>query len=154
MSPAAATLVLVAAGAAAQSGSVAPSAPAGFRLETFARDLSHPTAMAYGPDGRIYVTETDGNLVSIARGTKKPRVLLRGLRSPLGLAWRGRTLFVSEEGRLERARLSQGRLVRRKVLVSGLPFGAPAGQPRLRARRPALPGQRLDLRRLPRARSA
>jgi len=79
--------------------------------------------MAYGPDGRIYVTETDGNLVSIARGTKKPRVLVRGLRSPLGLAWRGRTLFVSEEGRLERALLSQGRLVRRKVLVSGLPFG-------------------------------
>ena len=123
MSPAAATLALVAAGAAAQSGSVAPSASAGFRLETFARGLSHPTAMAYGPDGRIYVTETDGNLVSIARGTKKPRVLVRGLRSPLGLAWRGRTLFVSEEGRLERARLSQGRLVRRKVLVSGLPFG-------------------------------
>jgi len=123
VSPAAATLVLVAAGAAAQSDSVAPSAPAGFRLETFARDLSHPTAMAYGPDGRIYVTETDGNLVSIARGTKKPRVLVRGLRSPLGLAWRGRTLFVSEEGRLERALLSQGRLVRRKVLVSGLPFG-------------------------------
>src|SRR5207244_11810365 len=60
---------------------------------------------------------------SIARGTRKPRVLLRGLRSPLGLAWRGRTLFISEEGRLERTVLSRGHLVSRKVLVSRLPFG-------------------------------
>ena len=27
--------------------------PAGFRVETFARGLSQPTAMAYGPDGRM-----------------------------------------------------------------------------------------------------
>jgi glucose/arabinose dehydrogenase len=79
--------------------------------------------MAYGPDGRIYVTQTEGALVSITRGTKKPRVLARGLRTPLGLAWLGRKLFISEQGRLERTVLSRGRLVKRKVLVSGLPFG-------------------------------
>jgi glucose/arabinose dehydrogenase len=92
-------------------------------VETFARGLSHPTAMATGPDGRIYVTELEGNVVRIVGGTTKPRVVLRGLRSPLGLAWRRHMLFVSEEGRLERAVLSHGRLVRRKILVSGLPFG-------------------------------
>ena len=92
-------------------------------MEIFARGLSHPTAMAYGPDGRIYVTETDGNVVSITRDTSKPRVLARGLRTPLGLAWLGRKLFISEQGRLERTLLSRGRLVRRKALVSGLPFG-------------------------------
>jgi len=115
------TLALGAAGAGA--GSLSPVAPVGFRVETFAQGLSHPTAMAYGPDGRIYVTASDGIVVSITRGTRKPRVLLRGLRTPLGLAWRGRTLFISEQGRLERAVLSQGRLVSRKVLVAGLPFG-------------------------------
>jgi glucose/arabinose dehydrogenase len=79
--------------------------------------------MAYGPDGKIYATESDGNLVSITRGSMTPRVLLRGLRIPLGVAWHGRTVFISEEGRLERANLSGGLLARRKVLVSGLPFG-------------------------------
>ena len=122
----AAALVVLALGAvraAAGPATAGPVAPAGFRAETFARGLSHPTAMAYGPDGRIYATESDGILVSITRGTKKPRVLLRGLRIPLGLAWRGRTLFISEEGRLELALLSRGHFVKRKVVVSGLPFG-------------------------------
>jgi glucose/arabinose dehydrogenase len=106
-------LALGAARAAAGPATAGPVAPAGFRAETFARGLSHPTAMAYGPDGRIYATESDGILVSITRGTKKPRVLLRGLRIPLGLAWHGRTLFISEEGRLEQALLSRGHFVRR-----------------------------------------
>jgi len=75
------TLALGAAGAGA--GSLSPVAPVGFRVETFAQGLSHPTAMAYGPDGRIYVTASDGIVVSITRGTRKPRVLLRGLRTPL-----------------------------------------------------------------------
>jgi glucose/arabinose dehydrogenase len=97
--------------------------PPGFRVETFARGLSQPTAMAFGPDGRIYVTESTGKLVAIRRGTRKPAVLVRGLRTPLGLAWRGSTLFVSEQGRLERFRLSGGRLGRRHVVVKGLPFG-------------------------------
>ena len=79
--------------------------------------------MAYGPDGRIYVTQTGGTLVAIKRGTRSPRVLVRGLRTPLGLAWRSSTLFVSEQGRLERFRLSGGRLQDRRVLVRGLPFG-------------------------------
>ena len=97
--------------------------PPGFRVATFARGLSQPTAMAFGPDGRIYVTESAGKLVAIRRGTRKPAVLARGLRTPLGLAWRGSTLFVSEQGRLERFRLSGRRLVGRHVLVKGLPFG-------------------------------
>jgi len=97
--------------------------PPGFRVETFARGLSQPTAMAYGPDGRIYVTQTGGSLVAIRRGTRRPAVLVRGLRTPLGLAWHGRELFVSEQGKLERFTLRGGRLAGRRVLVRGLPFG-------------------------------
>jgi glucose/arabinose dehydrogenase len=97
--------------------------PSGFRVETFARGLSQPTAMAYGPDGRIYVTQTGGTLVVIRRGTSQPRALVRGLRTPLGLAWRGRDLFVSERGRLERLTLRGGRLVDRRTVVKGLAFG-------------------------------
>jgi glucose/arabinose dehydrogenase len=114
-----AAVLAVAAGGTSQGIRV----PAGFRVETFARGLSQPTAMAYGPDGRIYVTQTGGSLVAIRRGTRRPVVLLRGLRTPLGLAWRGRDVFVSEQGRLERFTLSGGRLVGRRVIVKGLPFG-------------------------------
>ena len=114
-----AAVFAVAAGGTSQGIKV----PAGFRVETFARGLSQPTAMAYGPDGRIYVTQTGGSLVAIRRGTRRPAVLVRGLRTPLGLAWHGRDLFVSEQGRLERFTLRGGRLVGRRVIVQGLPFG-------------------------------
>jgi glucose/arabinose dehydrogenase len=97
--------------------------PSGFRVETFARGLNQPTAMAYGPDNRIYVTQNGGAIVRIQRGTRRPAVLVRGLRVPLGLTWQGRTLFVSEQGRLERFTLRAGRLVDRRVVVKGLPFG-------------------------------
>jgi glucose/arabinose dehydrogenase len=96
--------------------------PSGFRVETFARGLSQPTAMAYGPDNRVYVTQTGGSLARITRGTRKPAVLLRGLRTPLGLAWLGHDLFVSEQGRIERWTLRAGRLVDRRTIVRGLPF--------------------------------
>ena len=97
--------------------------PPGFRVETFARGLSQPTAMAYGPDGRIYVTESTGRVVAVTRGTTHPVVLVRGLRTPLGLVWRGSMLFVSEQGRLEHFVLSGGRLGGRHVIVKGIPFG-------------------------------
>jgi len=99
------------------------SVPPGYRVETFARGLSQPTAMAYGPDNRIYVTQNGGAIVRVQRGTRGPAVLVRGLRIPLGLTWHGRTLFVSEQGRLERFTLRAGRLVDRRVVVKGLPFG-------------------------------
>jgi glucose/arabinose dehydrogenase len=107
----------------AAEGTLGIRVPAGFRVETFASGLSKPTAMAYGPDGRIYVTQTGGTLVAIRRGTHSPSVLARGLRTPLGLAWRGSALFVSEQGRLERFVLSGGRLRDRRVLIRGVPFG-------------------------------
>ena len=97
--------------------------PAGYRVQTFASGLSQPTAMAYGPDNRIYVTQNGGTIVRIQRVTRRPVVLVRGLRIPLGLAWHGHSLFVSEQGRLERFTLRAGRLVDRRVVVKGLPFG-------------------------------
>jgi glucose/arabinose dehydrogenase len=116
-------LALAALAVPAAGGTPGISVPAGFRVETFARGLSKPTAMAYGPDGRIYVTQTGGTLVAIERGARSPRALVRGLRTPLGLAWRGSTLFVSEQGRLERFVLRARRLQERRVLARGLPFG-------------------------------
>jgi hypothetical protein len=115
----------LAAGSALSAGGAGEgiSVPAGYRVATFASGLHDPTAMAYGPDGRIYVTQDGGTLVAIRRGTHKPAVLVRGLRTPLGLAWHGHEVFVSEQGRLERLTLRNGRLRDRRVIVKGLPFG-------------------------------
>ena len=97
--------------------------PRGFRAEVYATGLTHPTAMAYGPDGRLYVTQDVGNVVVVRRGSTRPRAFASGFPTPLGLAWRRRTLYVSAQGRLESVRLRDGRAAGRRTLVSGLPFG-------------------------------
>ena len=97
--------------------------PPAFRVSTFAAGLAHPTAMAWGPDNRLYVTEDTGLVVVAARGSRKPQVAVRKLRTPLGLAWQDQTLFVSEQGRLTRFSLQGTTLTGRQAVVRGLPFG-------------------------------
>ncbi len=97
--------------------------PSGFRAEIYARGLRRPTALAFGPNGRLYATEEGGRVVAVRAGSRRPRVLARGFPTPLGLAWLGRTLFVSAQGRLERMQLRDGRLVGRRAILTGLPFG-------------------------------
>jgi glucose/arabinose dehydrogenase len=108
---------------AAGAPSVKIVVPAGYRVTTFAAGLEHPTAMAWGPDGRLYVTEDTGRVVVARRGSRKPLVVARRLRTPLGMAWRGRTLYVSEQGRLSRFALRGSALGGRRAVVRGLPFG-------------------------------
>src|SRR6185312_8867599 len=107
----------------AGSASSAPGivVPPGFHVSVVARGLTHPTAMAWGPGGRIFVTEDVGRLVELGAGS--PRVVASGLKTPLGLVFSGSTAFVSETGRLERLVLSNGKVASRRVLVGGLPYG-------------------------------
>ena len=93
--------------------------PAGFRVTLFARGLQRPTAMALGPDRRLYVTEETGNVVVVDR-TGGRRVFARGFRTPLGLAWMGGRLFVSAQGSLQSVNRSGGS---RRTVVGGLPYG-------------------------------
>jgi glucose/arabinose dehydrogenase len=113
--------------AAALAGALAPapaiSVPDGFRAEVYASGLERPTALAFGPDGLLYATQEGGEIVAVGRGSAQPRVAARGFRTPLGLAWRGRTLFVSAQGSLQRVELRGRRLLGRRTLVAGLPYG-------------------------------
>ena len=97
--------------------------PAGFSVSTFASGLTHPTAMAWGPDERLYVTQDTGQVVATRSGSRRPQVVARGLRVPLGLTWLDENLYVSEQGRLSRYTLQGSSLVGRRVVVRGLPFG-------------------------------
>lgn len=92
--------------------------PHGYRAHVFASGLDHPTALAFGPDGRLYVSENVGLVVSVRRGSRRPRPFASKLVVPLGLLWRGRTLYVSESGKVEALGLRHGR----RSIVSGLPY--------------------------------
>jgi glucose/arabinose dehydrogenase len=92
--------------------------PSGFRVEVFARGLDRPTAMAYGPDGALYLTQEGGEVVRLEPRTRRPRVVLRGFRTPLGLTWHRGTLVVSTQGTLWRIRAGQ-----RAAILKNLPFG-------------------------------
>lgn len=92
--------------------------PAGYHASVFASGLHHPTAMAFGPDGRLYVSQDTGEIVSVKRGSSGGRLFVRGLTVPLGVLWRGRTLYVSQSGKVEAFGLGGGR----RVVVGGLPY--------------------------------
>jgi glucose/arabinose dehydrogenase len=93
--------------------------PHGYQASVYASGLNHPTALSFGPSGRLYVSEDVGAVVSVTRGTTQPRPFLRNLLVPLGLLWRGRTLYVSESGKVE-AFGANGRRLR--VVLSHLPY--------------------------------
>ena len=93
--------------------------PHGYQASVYATGLDHPTALSFGPDGRLYVSEDVGSVVSVARGTTRPRPFLQKLLVPLGLLWRGQTLYVSESGRVDAFGVRGRRL---RVVLSGLPY--------------------------------
>src|SRR5262245_43584348 len=111
------TATLIAALAPTAAPAPAVHVPSGYTAQVWARGLHHPTAMAFGPDKRLYVTEDDGKVRSITRGSA-PRTFATGLKTPLGLLWKGSTLYVSEQGRMEAFGLKGGR----RVVVKGLPY--------------------------------
>jgi glucose/arabinose dehydrogenase len=91
--------------------------PHGYRVQLYASGLVHPTAMAFGPDRRLYVTEDVGRVVSVLRGSRRPRRVAARIPTPLGLVWVGRRLYVSAQGRLLQVRPTL------RTVVAGLPFG-------------------------------
>jgi glucose/arabinose dehydrogenase len=103
--------------AAALAGGIAP-AP-GWQAEVYARGLDRPTAFAWGPDRVLYATQERGSVVSVA----PRRVVAAGFSTPLGLAWIGRTLFVSSQGRLDRMQVGAHAVWGRRAVLSGLPYG-------------------------------
>ena len=61
--------------------------------------------------------------MAVGRGSTRPRVVARGFRTPLGLAWNGSVVFVSARGSLHRLVVSGRRVVSRRPILAGLPFG-------------------------------
>jgi glucose/arabinose dehydrogenase len=97
--------------------------PPGYTAQRYASGLKRPTAMAFGPDGRLYAAQEIGQILVVGAGSTKPRVLARGFQTPLGLAWSGARLFVSSRGRIDSLDLVDKTLRARRTVVKGLPYG-------------------------------
>ncbi|MBX6350084.1 MAG: PQQ-dependent sugar dehydrogenase [Clostridia bacterium] len=123
---------------AASEGSEPPPAPEGppgddprfFTRSLFADGLAQPTAMAFAPDGSLYVTELGGRVAVLkdqdGDGRAEVATFATGLASPLGVAvLRDGDVVVSERGRITRLRDTDGdgRADRRDAIVTGLPVG-------------------------------
>ncbi|MFI5311458.1 MAG: PQQ-dependent sugar dehydrogenase [Gemmatimonadales bacterium] len=103
-------VAIIESGTAADSLHVAP----GFTVKLFAR-VPDARVMAAGPDGALYVSQTSlGQVMRVvdANGdgvADSQAVVLRGLRQPHGLAWRGSSLYIATTGAVVRVRIENGR---------------------------------------------
>jgi len=97
------------------------SVPAGFTAYIYAQGLGTTTAMAFGPDGRLYIVTQGGSLEVVAAPGAAPQTLVSGLPIALGLAWRGNDLYLSVRGSIRHYALSGSSLSGGGVVVSGLP---------------------------------
>ena len=97
--------------------------PGGFSAYIYARGLGTITALAFGPDGRLYVLAAGGSLQVVPASGAAPQTLLSGLPTALGMAWRGRDLYLSVRGSIRAYHLTDGRLSGGGSVVGGLPVG-------------------------------
>ena len=95
----------------------------GFAAWVYASGLPEPTAMAFGPDGRLYVTGAGGTISVVPAPGAAVSRLVSGLPAALGLVWRDQDLFVSVRGSIRAYHLQDGGLAGGSAVVSGLPNG-------------------------------
>jgi glucose/arabinose dehydrogenase len=73
---------------------------AGFQITPFLTGLDHPTALAYGPDGRLAIVQRTGSVLVSDGGAPQPYV--SGLIKPLGVLWSDQGLYVVQQGSVRR----------------------------------------------------
>jgi glucose/arabinose dehydrogenase len=101
----------------------------GFAITVYVKSgISNPTSMAFGPDGKLYICNLNGDIWSVAdkNGTADVPQLYSDQRfhEPVGLAWRGNDLYVSSHSTISVLRdpHGSGRANDRTDIVTGLPW--------------------------------
>src|SRR5215208_8031856 len=139
--PAILVLVLLAPAPAAPAAAARVRVPAGVEVQRYARGIPNPSNLAFDGRGRLWATSAgvqaaaaDGVWMVPRRGAR-PRQVVSGLFSALGLAWHRRKLYVSHivphatfaprhTGRVIAYSGFDGRrFARSRVVVDGLPVG-------------------------------
>jgi glucose/arabinose dehydrogenase len=97
--------------------------PPGFSAYIYARGLGAITAMAFGPDGRLYLTTVAGSVEVVGGPGGGGRTLLGGLPVALGLAWQANNVFLSVRSSIRGYQLNNGALTGGRVVVGAIPVG-------------------------------
>ncbi len=128
------SLLLAACGGSPAGSTPLPAAaltlPDGFRAKVYATGLNHPTALAFGPDGALYLTRLNGGenegvgqVMRLAQPGAAPQPVLEHLTKPTGLVWREDTLWLVTGRDILRTHLgTDGTLTTPETVVRDLPF--------------------------------
>jgi len=110
------------AGSAAAPAQSGPNLPPGFRANVYVNGLSNPTAMSFGPDKRLYVSQLDGTILAI--GNRRVVTVASGFNTPLGIGWNRGLLYVSSTGKVTTLRPDRtyAHFARRDI-ITGIPTG-------------------------------
>jgi hypothetical protein len=73
-----------------------PTVPTGFRARIFASGFTSPTAIAFGPDRRLYVAQQNGTIDVVAKTGLQ--TIVSGFATILGLGWHNHKLYVGAAG--------------------------------------------------------
>jgi glucose/arabinose dehydrogenase len=102
---------------------------AGTKATVYATGLQHAAAFAFDGSGRLWVataaysdTGHDGVYVVSSAGAK-PVEVIANLHTPLGLLWRGSTLYVASKERVDAFTDLQGNAFRSRLNIVTLPKG-------------------------------
>ncbi len=128
--PAPAPAPMLATGMAETTEQFGLTLPAGYTVERVVEGLLGPTQMLFGPDGRLWVAQLNGDenagkgqVVAIDLTTGEQEVLLDGLLKPTGIALLDGYLWLATRREIQRAALDEtnhpGSL---EILLSDLPF--------------------------------
>jgi glucose/arabinose dehydrogenase/plastocyanin len=107
-------------------------APRGVSVSTFASGLSDVSDLAYGPGGTLWATVTsDANSpgpprhgVYLVRQGQTPQQVISAVKQPIGLAWDGNDLYVSEYGYIQEFTGWNGsNFASNKVIIKGIAAG-------------------------------
>src|SRR5215208_2232991 len=139
--PAILVLVLLAPAPAAPAAAARVRVPAGVELQRYAKGIPNPSNLAFDGRGRLWATSAGVHAAAadgvwmVPRRVARPRQVVSGLFSALGLTWHRRELYVSHivphatfasghTGRVVAYSGFDGRsFARSRVVVDGLPVG-------------------------------
>jgi putative membrane-bound dehydrogenase-like protein len=98
----------------------------GFSISLYSQgSIHHPTSLTLGPDGRLYLADLPGRIWALDAASDRvtPRLFAGGFTEPVGIVWRGDTLYVAARGVISavRDRDGDGRADETRDILSGLP---------------------------------